>query len=91
MTNDAIRAKIEGLMGWKRGSSICFSFRALQTFVRGKDKKFDKELALYLDKGDHFYVSPKCEHGRLREECDICDEACEKVYQEALHQTGGDK
>jgi hypothetical protein len=54
--NDAIRAKIEELMGWKPGGSNSFSLRALQSFVRGKDPEFDEELARYLDMDEHFFV-----------------------------------
>jgi len=83
VTEDIIRAKIEGLMGWKRGGSNSFSFRALQSFIRGKDPKFDKELALYLDKGDHIYTNPKCPHGRKAGECDTCDALADLAYDAA--------
>jgi len=82
-TTEAIRAKIEGLMGWKRGSSNSFSFRALQTFVRGKDPEFDKEFSRYLDSGEHFFVKDKCPHGRKPEDCDACYEEAERIYTEA--------
>ena len=83
MTEDVIRAKIEGLMGWKRGGSNSFSFRALQSFVRGKDPKFDKEFALYLDKGEHIYTDPECPHGRKVGECDTCDALADLAYDAA--------
>lgn len=83
MTEDVIRAKIEGLMGWERGASNSFSFRALQSFVRGKDPEFDKELALYLDKGEHFFVKPTCPHGRPAGECDACDVQSDLAYDAA--------
>ena len=82
-TNDYIRAKIEGLMGWKRGESIAFSFRALQAFVRGKDPEFDKEFASYLEEGGHIYENPKCPHGRKPEDCDDCYREGDLAYDAA--------
>jgi hypothetical protein len=83
MTEDVIRAKIEGLMGWKRGASNSFSFRALQSFVRGKDPEFDRELALYLDKGEHIFVERLCPHGKKAGECDACDVLSDLAYDTA--------
>lgn len=83
MTEDIVRATIEGLMGWKRGGSNSFSFRALQSFIRGKDPKFDKEFALYLDRGEHFFVKEKCPHGHKTGECDTCFDLAEHAYEEA--------
>lgn len=82
-TEDIIRAKIEGLMGWDRGGSNSFSFRALQSFVRGKDPEFDKELSLYLDRGQHFFVTDECPHGKKPADCDTCFEEAERTYNEA--------
>ena len=82
MTEDIVRARIEGLLGWKRGGSHSFSFRALQSFVRGKDPKFDEEFALYLDKGEHFFVTQECPHGHKAGECDTCFDLAEQAYEE---------
>lgn len=83
MTEGIIRARIEGLMGWQRGGSNSFSLRALQVFVRGKDLKFDKEFALYLDKGEHFFVPAECPHGKRVGECDDCDVQADLAYDSA--------
>lgn len=56
-TVDRIREKLESLMGWEPGDSRQFSLRTLQAFVRGKDLEFDHELALFLDKGEHFFIT----------------------------------
>ena len=77
-TNE-IRAKIESLMGWRRGESRAFGLRTLQSFVRGKDPKFDEELSLYLDRGEHFFVNPQCSHDRKVGECDVCDALADRA------------
>jgi hypothetical protein len=83
MNEDTIRAKIEGLMGWKRGGSLSFSMRALQSFVRGKDPIFDEQLASYLDQGEHFFVKDDCPHGNKAGECNACDVQSDLAYDAA--------
>lgn len=83
MNADVIRAKIEGLLGWRRGKSRVFGLRTLQTFVRGKDPEFDKAFSRYLDEGAHIFVPIKCPHGRKPEDCNDCYEEADRAYDAA--------
>jgi hypothetical protein len=88
MTNDQIREKMDELMGWKAGSSNSFSMRAMQTFIRGKDPKFDQLLAEYLDAGEHIFEKPEgygkfattCPHGGRPGDCRYCDVESDLAY-----------
>jgi hypothetical protein len=89
MNNDQIRAKMDELMDWEPGSSNSFSMRAMQTFIRGKDSKFDQLLAEYLDMGEHLYGEPmnepdfrdaECPHGCRPGDCKYCDVESDLAY-----------
>jgi hypothetical protein len=85
MTNDEIRRKMDGLMGWKPGSSNGFSMRAMQAWVRGKDPDFDELLAEYLDAGEHILDKPRneptCPHGNpFMGPCRYCDVEADIAY-----------
>jgi hypothetical protein len=88
MNNDQIRAKMDELMGWEPGSSNSFSMRAMQSFIRGKDPKFDALLSEYLDMGEHIFEKPegygefdtKCPHGGSPGDCKYCDVESDIAY-----------
>lgn len=59
VTNEAIRERIESLLGWKPSESDTFSLPTLAAFVRGKDPGFDRELAEHLAACRHWFVPKK--------------------------------
>jgi len=56
MTIGEARIQIEQLLGWQEGDSDCFSLPTLRELVRGKDPKFDADLASFLDSGKHLFA-----------------------------------
>jgi len=54
-TADEMRVRIEELMRWNPGASERFSLPTCRDFVRGRDPKFDQELALFIERGQHLF------------------------------------
>jgi hypothetical protein len=56
MTLEEIRDRIAKLLNWDREGVDRFSLPTLQSFVRGKDRDLDRELAETINSGRHLFV-----------------------------------
>jgi hypothetical protein len=52
---ELIRARIEGMLGWKRGDSDRFSLPTLLAFIRGKNSAVEDQLSAFIQGGGHIY------------------------------------